>query len=51
MIGTLGLLLTAGVLATLNSQQVFAKSGGGAGSGSGGGSGSGSGGSGSASGS
>ncbi|MGA9152495.1 MAG: hypothetical protein WBZ36_18115 [Candidatus Nitrosopolaris sp.] len=46
MIGTLGFLLTAGVLATLNSQQVFAKSGGGAGSGSGGGSGSGSGGSG-----
>ena len=36
MIGTLGLLLTAGVLATLNSQQVFAKSGGGAGGGMGG---------------
>jgi hypothetical protein len=25
MIGTLGLLLTVGILATLNSQQVFAK--------------------------
>jgi hypothetical protein len=47
MIGTLGLLLTVGVLATLNSQQVFAQGGPGGrpggGSGPGGGHGGGSG--------
>jgi hypothetical protein len=39
ILGTLGLLLTVGVLATLNSQQVFAAGGGGGGAGGGSGSG------------